>query len=232
MLRYLLLAGEQTAVDEGPFLPLGRLVRWEAEVEVSYLSAGGSVQVVLETSPTGSEDEASELHDFGSISSVSAVEATTDAGDFTVEKYYGYVRARVAAITGTAVLRVTFDGPILDTDNPNENNMLSAALRKYSNKKRLVDEAAELVVANLQDAGYLDVDLAQEGAVRSLRREIASQADYMFRNVVLTKSAKASNAESVNRALADADEMYPNFGSFVRPYRPQGSAGLVIWRGR
>jgi hypothetical protein len=148
VLRYHLLPlWTRTGTEDGAWFPVAERTKWSAVVDVAFLSPGGSVTVTLEASPTGEEATARTL---GSAIVVAATGTTTkDAAFLGVKAYDGYLRARVTAIAGTAVLRVTAEAPFVDGSDPKDQALLSKEVRGLSEVVALVSAAEDDVVARL-----------------------------------------------------------------------------------
>ena len=148
MLRYHLFPlATRTGAEDGPWFPVAERTKWSVVVDVAFLSPGGSVTVTLEASPTAEEATARAL---GSAI-VAAVTGTTtrDAAALAIKAYDGYLRARVTAVTGSAVLRVTAEAPFVDGSDPKDQALLSKEVRGLSEVAVLVAAAEDDVVARL-----------------------------------------------------------------------------------
>lgn len=151
----LLGLAERSAVINGGAFPIAGRTRWQATVRVASLTAGASVQVVLEVSPTAADGSWVTVLDFGSLNTVGSTtkdsRTTTSEWDAQITDRDVWLRARVAAITGKVVFDVTAESPWLDPNYAPHSDWLSNDLRTYGNLRAILRTAEADLLAIVLD---------------------------------------------------------------------------------
>lgn len=211
---------------------VGERELWKATLRIARLTAGGSIKVTLQVSPTGDGDEWSELKTFGvkSAAGVTELVSTGATPDFTiVPRSHVWIRAVIETIVGEVSAEVTFEGDFINTSKDDDLQLLSQELRTWGDGFARVMLEAESDIARLltldSETGELDVDLTRPEVHKLIKLEVADQAEYLKRKEILS----ASHDPSAMVSLRSMGEYFPGAGNRLRSYR---SATSLVWRGR
>lgn len=225
---------EDEALAEGSHFPTAGRTRWDFTLEVAEV---GSVTVAIQGSPLDQDDHFITLGTFnaGPITAADTYTLTSYGAtpDFTVEPFHRYLRARVTAQTGDAVMQVTGSGAFLDPSVADDVDLLSKDLREWSDGLTRTVERAErdvwaMVLHPDRDKarhGWLDPFLTATTARDQIREMIAEQADWLngFEKLAESRSPDAL------QALARWPDEKPNLADRIARLRP---AERSYWRGR
>lgn len=226
------------APHEGAAFPTARRTRWAVTLRVATLSAGGSVTVRLEGSPTGTGTDWATVYTFPAATAVGDTLAysfqDTNAGagptaGFTVTRAHMYVRAVVAAVTGRAILEVEASARFLDPYVGEDARRLSQELRGWDDgRDRTVEEAeatvVQLLTGRADTEGRLWAWVEAAGFADGMARAVALQAEHLFARAKLERTRDKV-------ALTEAARMprvHPAVEEWVRGFRVDAG----IWRGR
>ncbi len=210
---------KRTATEDGAAFPTGGRTRWTLTLEVARLSAGGSVTVVVEASPTGADDSWSELESFGVQAATGEVERTSTADqspDFSVTRRDRFFRGRVTAIVGDATCRLSAQAPFLDLV-PEDLALVSKELREFADVERVLRRAEEDVLSLVMrqvTAGELGLTRGGAGSTA-----VSDPDGNPFTPLVVSwlTPLDAEIMAAAPRALAfDADMTLPGFGDAIR----------------
>ena len=105
----------------GAWFPIGQRTKWDFHSHVVSLSGGGSVDLSIQVSPTGTDDHIRDVFAFTQVTTSPIDELKTSYHEDTswaISKYDQYVRAKITAIVGTAVLQVDGVAPAFGIGPP------------------------------------------------------------------------------------------------------------------
>ncbi len=217
------------SVWEGSPFEVGDRTKWTLKLHLARISAGGSVTVIVEKSPTADDEDWQTLVTFGAQTVANDYQKVSTT-DFTIAVNRDvYLRVRITDITGEAVLEVRAEAPFFDLTDNVHLNLISKELREFSDgRPRLVESAEEEVIELLlvnEATGELDIDLTLPGASAAVRREVALQADHNRRREILGRSSEPSALVS----LREMTRGVPGLGRRLRKFRRGNSRA---WLGR
>lgn len=220
-----------TELTEGGHFPTAGRTRWDFTLQVASVT---SVTVVIQGAPVDDDDHFTTLGTFnaGAITAAGSYALTSYGAspNFTVQPYHEYLRAKVTAQTGDAVLEVTGAAAFLDPSVAADTALLGQRLRGWSDGLTRTVERAERDVwamilhpdRDLAAHGWLDPFLTTATARGQIREMIAEQADWLE---AMSKAVDDGNG----KALADWPDEKPNLLDRIAKLRP---AERAVWRGR
>jgi hypothetical protein len=233
--QYVLLPQQRwTSAYAGPAFRVGSRTLWDIILTVSRITAGGSITVVIETSPTPYESDYSPLvtigpHTAEGIYRVSSRPVSDPpTSDFTITPEEDvWVRARISQLSGTVSAEVRAVIPFFDLSNENHVSLLIKELRDWKEDKgRIIDQAEDLLINALTlpgGTGELDFNSDIPGAGDAVVREIAYEANWLFRIEMLMR-----NSDTIALAMK-LSQFYPGWLTALTPFR---ITGTKPWFGR
>lgn len=223
---------DSTAIDDHPdegLFQVGERSKWDFALELQRMDAGVTLEVVIETSPTGDDDSWSELVSFGSVTDTTGDPITKN--DQAIDAGEQYVKARPKTLTGgDATFGVTASSPFF-RPTTSDDDLLSQALRELNvdDRIRLVERAEAMVLDTAigrDRLGKLEADLTETDSLGRIRRAIARQAEHLHMRDKLSTSREASALVS----LREMSEMAEDARELVARLLPHD--GAFVWRGR
>lgn len=214
--------------EEGIF-QTGDRTEWDFTLELQRMDAGVTLEVVVESSPTGDDDSWSEVVSFGSLTDTTGDPVTKL--DQTVERGEQYLKARVKTLTGgNATCGVRASAPFFRPGTADD-DLLTQSLRELNldDRARLIERAEAMVMDTAigrDRFGKLDCDLTEPDALGRMRRAIARQAEHLHQRDQLSTSREPS--AMVN--LREMGEMADDARELVGTLTPHD--GARVWRGR
>lgn len=214
--------------DEGEF-EIGGRTSWEFELALERIDAGVTLQVVVEASPTGDDDDWEEVHDFGAKSDADLSSSPLTKKDVSVSAFEKFLRARAKSLDGEATFEVTATSPFFDPADADDKDLLTKKLRDHSELARFIERAeADLLdeVIGRTRLGRLEADLVRPNVLDRIKRAIARHAEHLLQRELLAESTEAS-------ALVTLRQMgeYPDgIDNLLDPILDD--QGLVVWKGR
>jgi len=212
---------------------IGHRTRWVFNLNLASVPAGGSVEVAVEASPTGDDDQFVQVYTFGSKSAAGTFEASSFVAtpDFTIEPYYNYLRGTIVAISGTSlVFHLVASGLFFDILVSDDKELLSKPLQSYTEAERLIRQAerdvVDLLVSN-RATGELWAWINEDGFDDAIKAEVVEQAEWLFQREMLQRAARKDKSAQVT--LRDMALNNPQLGKRLADFRPVGTR---VWRGR
>lgn len=227
--RYALIeVGEKASIEAGPVFETGRRSEWTLRLSVSRLSPAASVTVAVETSPRQEETYFEEAYSFGAVNATGVTLARPDDEDDPVPIGADdlYMRGRVTAITGTAVLELLAWAPFFRTGV--DKHLVRQDLREWKDGyERTVERAEDKLVRVLLSPGrhgVLGADVLNPRFPDAMREAVAVQADHDYARHRMRESKDPSQAVTA-RGMSDVSQ---DARRILREFT--GRRG--VWRGR
>lgn len=223
---------DTTAQDEDPVegtFQVGDRATWDFTMQLQRMDAGVTLEVVIETSPTGDDDSWSELVSFGSVTDTTGDPITKN--DQTVDAGEEYMKARTKTLTGgNATFGVQATAAFFRPGTEDE-DLLTQALRELNttDRTRLIERAEQMVLDTAigrDNFGKLRADLTEPDSLGRIQRAIARQAEHLHQRDKLAGSREASALVSLREMGEMADDARNLVGALME------HDGARVWRGR
>lgn len=231
----LIQATRYSGVFTGAAYLVGERTLWTIDAYVSNLSLGGSVDILVETSPTGFTNDFVTLTSFsinadGKYTKSSYPSDDPPTTDFSVIALRNtWIRAKITAIVGTATIQVIATAPFFNKFIDDDLNLLVQELRQWDDSRNRIIDAAEEYVTTFITAspftGELKLDVSIPDVPLGIKSAIVEEANYQYRREMMLRSGDPRILLEALKLPAHSPEISGILGPYI------GSSALV-WYGR